>query len=226
MSWRALLLLLASGCFRLPPALSDAGHGSCPDGGAGPLGTCVGCDDACVSESDCPAPQVCLRGANGCLSCALAVDAGPDCQSAPCRKDSDCCGGAFCLVPGAVVCGGAPCPPPTNECGPQTPCGTGQQCVTVNNPCCAPMNPSSICEAACTATSCGAGEICDADAGCLPQSCERGFQCPADATCAPDAGDEHGCVLMACSGDPDCSGGFCVGGFCQSRLGECQLPVP
>lgn len=223
-----LILTLATlaGCFHLP-ALSDAGAASCSDGGTGPLGICASCEDACNASTDCDASLSCLRGANGCLSCSPEiVDAGPTCQSAPCRMDSDCCGpGQGCIAPGEILCGGPACPPPTNECGPQNPCGVGQQCVN-EDACCTGANASFHCVTACTAASCSAGEVCNADAGCVPALCTEGFKCPADATCNPDAGDEHGCVLTSCAGDPDCPGGFCVDGSCQSQLGVCQsLPV-
>ncbi len=141
-----------------------------------------------------------------------------------CRTMADCISFAACVDPASPDCGGAEPPPPERACEDDSGCAMGQKCVETRLPCAS--GPSSACVAACTATSCPAGERC-ADGLCEAIPCDAGFSCPANQQCDLSAAlaDPHGCVRKTCMSDEACDCGYCVMGRCHETLFECRQPA-
>jgi hypothetical protein len=80
--------------------------------------------------------------------------------------------------------------------------------------------------------SCAEGFVCDPSSTtptrCVPQSCDAGYECEPWLKCDPSkaAPGGHGCVVVACSTDQECSCGYCVTGVCQPTLGICYEELP
>jgi len=125
----------------------------------------------------------------------------------PCRTNSDCTNGGFCMweppTSGAGLCG--PCLPTITECGEGVECQEGYQCIQQPQDPCQCMGPSTLCIAPCTETGCGGGEACNEGSGlCYPANCEEdSYACPAETVCDPArvGGDLHGCVPASCDGE-------------------------
>jgi hypothetical protein len=84
------------------------------------------------------------------------------------------------------------------------------------------------CEAACTATSCPAGQRCGTSGHCETAPCGAGYTCPSDHTCTPGAGgpDDHGCVPTLCTAGYPCpSGSACQVGAAGVDRHGCLGPL-
>lgn len=202
MPWRALLLCGAGLMVLLASACSDDGGDDFP---RCPVG--LQCSDhpsgimACLQEGDAPAsaPTDCMEsdcaGNATCVftdateTASACVENCGSCESG--TKCSDVTGGGYlgCLTEEGVV----PADAPTN-CHVGAGCPGNMTCFFVN----AELT-QSVCIAncsACSAGSCGAGEICGPNGACIPEpctvdSCAEGEICY-KGSCIPDIGEGPG----------------------------------
>lgn len=257
----------AAGAGAGTPATGGAGSPTSPTGaGQGPVGTAEGNPNVIVLEpnrdpstpinlvasgavqcgggdSYCVAPNLtCCAGPMNTFTCAAAAAQCPDgtTASAECSSAASCASGQVCCRAGGGGGGGNPA---TTSCAASCADGTQQVCLddaecgadnVCNNGVCAPP--------ACTATSCGAGELCcrgqgggggaapacvapGADGLCPDnrrQVCDADAQCPTGDTCAPLFGGRGGGggagAALVCTPPPctptSCEAGqvCCVGG--------------
>jgi hypothetical protein len=93
-------------------------------------------------------------------------------------------------------------------------------------PCCTRVSTS--CALACTATSCGATQRCNAAGHCELFPCADGFTCPAGKVCSASAtgADANGCAPQACNAGYACATGFqCAAGSAGTDAHGCT-PLP
>ena len=118
-----------------------------------------------------------------------------------CRNSKDCALGSFCSP--APVSGGCGANfMAMHLCASDDECAPGSVCLTQPTPACTTGTPTA-CGAACTATSCGAGQRCASSGHCEPTPCDDGFDCTPGTTCDPGAtgADTHGCRIASCASD-------------------------
>jgi Cys-rich repeat protein len=202
--------------------------GAVTDGG-GPRG--------CMTNSECPAGDVCDRARGACLP-----------GSRNCMTTSECPAGEYCddrrtCVPGcassadcASVGAGLVCNPTTRRCEAGGGCMTDAQCtggqVCVAGRC---RTPAQVCQ---FNFQCGAGQQC-IDGRCIA-GCSTTAPCPTGQTCNagrceyPASGDcarcaegqvcSNGQCTQPCSTDAQCgTGRFCDQGACRV---DDRRPVP
>jgi hypothetical protein len=146
-----------------------------------------------------------------------------------CRNPSECPGNGYVCTsdPSGVssACGGfCISPPPRHDCTVDGDCGTGKICSSYVTPCCGMT--STTCAAACTATSCAAGQRCNAAGHCETFPCGDGFTCPAGTVCsASTAGaDANGCAPVLCNAGYTCPTGYqCAAGSAGTDPHGCEL---
>jgi len=81
------------------------------------------------------------------------------------------------------------------------------------------MGGDRVCVAACTETSCGAGQVCGSSGHCMAASCaDDGFECASDRICDPErsGADANGCALRTC----DTEGYTCPDGTVCDSSGD------
>ena len=112
------------------------------------------------------------------------------------------------------------------QCRTASDCPSGRVCVSSTLRCC--NMPSTACEAACTATSCGSTERCNAAGHCETFPCAAGFKCPAATVCSTGAtgADANGCAPQPCTAGYACADGFqCAAGTAGADAHGCA-PQP
>lgn len=174
------------------PACGDVGERCCPE-----LGTCsVGrrCED-----------DVCCAVPGGGVRCTSPDD---------CCGDSDCVGGACCVLQGSscrssaeccgdLLCEGGRCVLPMDDCGRDGgPCCAGGECRS-----------GSVCVAGRCETCGGDGEVCCAP----PSECAAGLTCRSGRCGAPDPS-------CGGAGQPCCAGDRCEGAL-ACMAGTCAMPA-
>ncbi|MEO6772846.1 MAG: hypothetical protein ABI467_07470 [Kofleriaceae bacterium] len=147
-----------------------------------------------------------------------------------CSRSSDCAADLDCAGPNDFTgCGIAP----QHQCSASTDCAAGEMCHAIYDAC-SSSGVGSHCGPACTATSCDAGFRCNASGACEPVPCDAANPCAAprvcDASTAAGTGpvftETDGCVVIACTGDGDCTANeACVNGTCQTGPGSCKRAV-
>jgi hypothetical protein len=163
-----------------------------------------------------------------CLGLAACGGANGD----TCHRESDCANALTCVGPDeGPACGIAPRQDCTNDQG----CQSGEHCNAIADAC-SQTGVGSMCDVACTATSCDPGFRCNATGACEPIPCDEGTTCRSYEQCDPAAAHDtsgpvyshtDGCVNVSCSSDAGCSAAeACVNGFCQTAIGTCELVMP
>jgi hypothetical protein len=145
-----------------------------------------------------------------------------------CHLQSDCQHGLGCVGPDeGPVCGIGP----QHGCDSDTDCApSGEVCNAVPDGCSA-SGVGSMCGPRCTATSCGTGFTCSATGACEPTPCGRGTcapyqRCDLPVTTGPVWSHTDGCADIQCMTTQDCPDAlFCVNGFCQTSVGQCEKPM-
>jgi hypothetical protein len=182
-------------------ACSEAG--SCP--GVQVCGADAACRDACSSDAECLAEQICTGGT--CADAAEVNDVGeltpapgrPSLAAEPCAFDSDC--------PGSLACVAGTC---AAECQADGDCRVGQTCRAGR--CLEPEAPSAGCL---RSSDCDVGELCFQgqcqDAPTVPEP-----ECAYDSDCGT-AGQHcmQGTCLCECATDSDCGSERLCDGACQ-----------
>ena len=88
-------------------------------------------------------------------------------------------------------------------------CPSGKHCHAIADSC-SETGVGSMCDAACTASSCNAGFRCNATGACEPIPCDQGATCPSYEQCdlnvahdtsGPIYSHTDGCVNVSCSSD-------------------------
>lgn len=160
-------------------------------------------------------------GANNNPPAAAECDHTQGSDSRCCGVDGDCVGPQteFCVPPGTPR-GCGVCSTDVGDCLSDAECkpqGATRICVEVTCTCERAMH----CVGGCTSdASCTEGQTCNTSTGrCAATACTRDANCPAEFRCGAT-----GCVRKTCTSDGDC-GGYCVGGSCYPKAGECQGPV-
>ena len=148
-----------------------------------------------------------------------------------CHTQSDCASGYGCAGPDdGPRCGIGP----QQQCGSDQNCPQGERCNAVYDAC-STTGVGSICDAPCTATSCGPGFQCNTDSACEPIPCNQDNACASyqrcDASAAGTSGpvymETNGCTDVTCTSDGQCNAGeACVNGMCQTSIGECEIIMP
>ena len=170
-------------------------------------------------------------GANGGASGAGVVCPGVQPLSGPqCRTSSDCPATVYMCTSDPIsvssVCAtNCVTPPPQHGCTDDTSCPTGQVCLSSRVPCC--NMPSTACVPACTATSCGATQRCNAAGHCEAFPCADGFTCPAATVCSSSAtgADANGCAPQPCTAGYACAADFhCAAGSAGADAHGCAPP--
>jgi hypothetical protein len=183
---------------------------------------CDGLDEAaCIATSGCTPNYCAACGTSQFSGCTGPNEGAPSCPATPCATvchgNGDCADG-LCVAPGVSRCGGI-CPA---GCTSDAECNAGQVC---DYSCAACASAGKGCVAACTPTSCPAGERCGADGHCAAIACATSSDCPAYFDCVLPAGTGSAhCEQRACESDGDCGGGYCVDGGCYGALGTCEPP--
>ena len=206
-------------------------------GAFGPEGTCaweespayLDCLDAlvsqpeCVSDSDCPAGEVCDGG-----TCGVA----PECTS-----DAECSESEWCVQ--------GECLPLLASCGSDADCPAGQACINgACEPAIAGCNSDADCPPGmgCSNGTCKPKEAptCTTDADCAPSGlCVNGFckelppslcttdaECPDGFVCTPTGMCKALPPEEECTSDADCQPfESCVAGACIIELIECETSL-
>lgn len=145
-----------------------------------------------------------------------------------CVSGTECPGDLACFGPNEPTACGVP---PREQCSSNTDCG-GDACSAIPDAC-SPDGVGSECRSACG--TCDAGFTCT-DGACVATSCEVDpTVCAAHEICLPNSivttgpvhERHHGCSVLACGGDGDCTAAAasCVNGYCQTGPGECREVV-
>lgn len=177
--------------------------GSCP--GAQVCGADAACRDACSTDSQCLAEQICSGGtcadteevdAQGQLTPAPER---PTTTPAPCAFDSDC--------PGQLVCVAGAC---ASECEGDADCRSDQTCRAGR------CQTQALPLAGCLRTSdCGSGQVC-AQGECRTPPLEPELECAYDSDCGkPGQHCAAGACHCECAGDADCASGRLCADECQ-----------
>ncbi len=109
-----------------------------------------------------------------------------------CGSTADCAGCSPTTTTNIPCTGGA-------ECLEDSDCSSGRVCVAVEQGCV--VDYSRVCQLACSAESCDAGYVCQADGHCTPRSCaDDASLCFTPAHCQPQAAaaDAFGCLPPTC----------------------------
>jgi hypothetical protein len=223
-------------CAPCDPLLAD----SC-DAGACGCGQGPACERA--RGSDRCDGGICACGAGTVCAPGLECDGG-SCQCTPASCPSGCCdpsdqcvnpsfsacgiGGAACVRCNAFLadaCLGGAC-----QCGADTPCDAGTECLSHQCQCTAASCPGccsgTACETGTSTAACGSG-----GAACLActgsQACQNGT-CASGSTCGTcSALTSNGCTdagICTCDGGPACdaiAAQWCSGGVCTCHPAAC-----
>ncbi len=177
-----------------------------------------------------------LGGAAGFGNSAGLAGRAPTCSdwsgtppnSMTCSSAADCSSFEQCLAQGdSQGCG--ICITPVRMCETSSDCVQGFVCFEYSESCpCTPGGLASMCQQACTPSTCDAGTRCSRTSGlCEPIPCSDGYTCPMSQRCGGGTSepDEHGCETLPCTDDTDCACGACVNGKCAPGPGHCE-PLP
>ena len=172
--------------------------------GAGP--TACSQQDSCDGQGRCQPNHLavnapCGNTASGPCDQPDSCDGNGTCQQRVAGNGTGCDDGAFCTV--GDQCQGGQCVPTGNQnCGANRTCNeAANQCqcqgCQIGNTCFSagavnPANSCQICDLSRSATtfsvranaSCGAGQICNAQAQCVPEPLAEGATCTNDGDCA------------------------------------------
>jgi len=158
---------------------------------------------------------------SGCLGPNQGQGACPACPANTGRSSTDCTGGQLCVTPG----GSAGCGVCTvSDCTTDANCSPGLVCEPTP---CACDGSGHTCTSGCQSpTDCREGQTCS-NHHCVPLTCTSTAQCPKYFECvAPQGSNGTQCARIACIGDGDCGGGYCIDGECYATLGICEYPPP
>lgn len=205
-TWLIAILCLSCGAAeRTNGGVGPAG-GSASTGGSGGGGKASGGSASGGGASAGSASGGAASGGGSNAGVLKACPGQPAQQGGPgsCRRQADCSGGALCQYErpsGAGTCGA--CFQVPNPCSGDASCANGMTCLPARELIDCQCPGQSTCTPACTADSCGAGNVCKGDGRCAVASCVTDeYSCPDGTICdRTRPADTHGCAWLSCENE-------------------------